>query len=215
MTPPEPATRDSLLDAAEGLFAEHGFGSASVRAITDAAGANVAAINYHFGSKLGLVKAVLERRVGPLNAERLRRLEICEKNPGATLDEVVAAFIQPALEMVRDDADRASMARLLGNVFSQADADLRPVLIELFGPIIERFVPAFRRLLPSLTPRQIFWRLHFMIGATSFTVGLGNLAQTYSDGVCDPSDADHLGYELVHFVAAGFRHDARSTEPKG
>ena len=65
----ESATRSSLLDAAEALFAEHGFADTSVRSITESAGANVAAINYHFGSKLGLVKAVLARRV--LLEERL------------------------------------------------------------------------------------------------------------------------------------------------
>jgi len=211
MTRSEPATRDSLLDSAEALFAEHGFGSASVRAITEAAGANIAAINYHFGSKLELVKAVLERRVGPLNTERLRRLEICQSGANPTLDEVVAAFIQPALEMIRDDEDRANMARLLGNVFSQANADLRPVLLDLFGPMIERFVPVLRRLLPDLTKEQIYWRLHFMIGATSFTVGLGNVAQAYSGGVCDPGDADQLGHELIGFVAAGFSYDAEQS----
>lgn len=214
MSPGDTSTRDSLLDAAEGLFGKSGFGGASVRAITDAAGANVAAVNYHFGSKLGLIKAVLERRVGPLNAERLRRLELCEARNDSTLEEVIGAFVEPALEMVRNDKDRTSMGRLLGNVFSQAGAELRPVLLDLFGPVIERFVPAIERFLPGLAPRQVFWRFHFMIGATSFTVGLGNIAQAYSGGVCDPSDADHLAEELVSFVAEGFRHQAELSESK-
>ncbi len=210
MTRSDSTTRDGLLDAAESLFAEHGFASASVRAITESAGANVAAVNYHFGSKLELIKAVLERRVGPLNAERLRRLDLCETRVDATLEDVVAAFVEPALAMVRNEEDRTSLARLLGNVFSQAGAELRPVLLDLFGPLIERFVVALERFLPGLAPRQIYWRFHFMVGATSFTVGLGNIAQAYSDGACDPSDADHLERELVRFVAEGFRHGARA-----
>lgn len=214
MPRPESATRDSLLDAAEALFAEHGFADTSVRAITDAAEANVAAVNYHFGSKLGLVKAVLERRVGPLNAERLRRLDACETGGEATLEDVVAAFVVPALEMVRRDGDRATLARLLGNVFAQANADLRPVLLELFGPVIERFVPVLRRLLPSLSAEQIYWRVHFMIGATSFTVGLGHVAHAYSDGACDPGDADTLAHELVPFIAAGLRQGLPAGEDR-
>lgn len=212
MSPGDTTTRDSLLDAAESLFGQHGFGSASVRAITDAAGANVAAVNYHFGSKLELIKAVLERRLGPLNAERLRRLEVCEAEADSTLEDVIAAFVEPALEMVRNDEDRASMARLLGNVFSQANAELRPVLLDLFGPVIERFVPAIEHFVPELTPRQIYWRFHFMVGATSFSVGLGHVARAVSGGACDPADADHLAQELVGFLAEGFSHETRRSE---
>lgn len=213
MPRPDNATRDSLLDAAEALFAELGFTRASVRAITDAAGANVAAVNYHFGSKLQLIKAVLERRVGPLNAERLRRLDACESRGQTTLHEVTAAFVEPALEMVRNEVDRTRLARLTGNALSQAGAELRPVMLELFGPVIERFVNALARCLPDADRAQLCWRFHFMIGATNFTVGLGALAEAYSAGACDPSDADAISRELVGFVAAGFRHDALLERP--
>src|SRR5688572_31708077 len=71
-------TRESLLDAAEKLFSEHGIQSASLRQITQHAGANLAAVNYHFGSKDGLVRAVFSRRLRPMNDERFRRLELVD-----------------------------------------------------------------------------------------------------------------------------------------
>src|SRR5215470_7799735 len=94
-------TRESLMDAAESLFAERGIQAASLRAITEQAGANLAAVHYHFGSKQGLVRAVFSRRLNPLNAERLRRLTQIEE-AGGGLEEVLHAFLVPALDMARD-----------------------------------------------------------------------------------------------------------------
>ena len=66
------ATKDRILDAAESLFMEHGFEATSLRSITAAAGVNLAAVNYHFGSKEELFQAVLTRRLDPMNQERAR-----------------------------------------------------------------------------------------------------------------------------------------------
>ena len=78
-------TKERLLDAAESLFADHGFAATSLRMITSAAGVNLASVNYHYGSKEALIQAVLERRLGPLNRDRLRRLDAIE----AEHDEMV------------------------------------------------------------------------------------------------------------------------------
>ena len=67
-------TRDKILGAAEQLFAHHGFEGTSLRAVTGLAEVNLASANYHFGSKEGLLKAVIERRIGPVNEERLSML---------------------------------------------------------------------------------------------------------------------------------------------
>src|ERR1700754_704729 len=96
----EAGTRESLLDAAESLFSERGIQAASLRAITEQAGANLAAVHYHFGSKQGLVRAVFSRRLAPLNADRLRRLGRCEET-GGEIEDVLHAFLAPALDMAR------------------------------------------------------------------------------------------------------------------
>src|SRR5262252_5809342 len=75
------ATKDRILDAAEALFMEHGFEATSLRSITAAAGVNLAAVNYHFGSKEELFQAVLTRRLDPMNQERIELLEALEREP--------------------------------------------------------------------------------------------------------------------------------------
>ena len=77
------ATKDRILDAAESLFMEHGFEATSLRAITAAAGVNLAAVNYHFGSKEELFQAVLTRRLDPMNQQRVELLTRFEHAGGA------------------------------------------------------------------------------------------------------------------------------------
>src|SRR4030095_2343978 len=126
-------TREALLDAAESLFAEHGVQAASLRAITQQAGANLAAVNYHFGSKEGLVRAVFSRRIGPLNHERLRRLDECERREGA-IEEVLRAFIEPVLQLRREAPEGSrQFARLMGRSFSEPNEAARAVMTEELG----------------------------------------------------------------------------------
>jgi AcrR family transcriptional regulator len=88
-------TRERILDAAEREFAENGLQATSLRTITAAAEANLASVNYHFGSKDGLVKAVFARRLEPLNEARLALLADCESSAGGEpprLERVVEAL---------------------------------------------------------------------------------------------------------------------------
>src|SRR5436305_7550725 len=160
MEPVEAGTRESLMDAAESLFAERGIQAASLRAITEQAAANLAAVHYHFGSKQGLVRAVFSRRLAPLNAERLRRLEACEA-AGGGIEPVLHAFLAPALDMTRE-ASHGAFGRLMGRAFMEPDNETREILIEQFSEVFHRFTAAFARLLPELPEREIVWRFHFI-----------------------------------------------------
>src|SRR5206468_11715977 len=95
-------TKARILDAAEALFMEHGFEATSLRAITAAASVNLAAVNYHFGSKEELFQAVLTRRLDPMNQERvdlLTRLE-SEATPHALpCEQILHAMFVPALRL--------------------------------------------------------------------------------------------------------------------
>src|SRR5437763_16807197 len=106
MEPVEAGTRESLMDAAESLFAERGIPAASLRAITERATANLAAVHYHFGSKQGLVRAVFDRRLAPLNRERLTLLDRYEAEGGG-VEEVVRAFVAPIFTMA-DEAHKSA-----------------------------------------------------------------------------------------------------------
>ena len=93
-------TRERILEAAESLFAERGFDSVSLRDITGAAGANVAAVNYHFGSKDNLIDAVIERHATPINQARIAHLDAAESrhSRGVPVEEILQAFLAGELD---------------------------------------------------------------------------------------------------------------------
>src|SRR5712691_4942148 len=99
-------TKTRILDAAEQLFMEHGFEATSLRSLTAAAGANLAAVHYHFGSKEELFQAVLTRRLDPMNAERIELLERVERESTGrppSCEKILFAMLIPALKLARDE----------------------------------------------------------------------------------------------------------------
>ncbi|MFQ5877545.1 MAG: TetR/AcrR family transcriptional regulator [Acidobacteriota bacterium] len=209
-------TKENLLKAAESLFAEQGIGGASLRAITRKAGANLAAVHYHFGSKEHLVAAVLSRRLDPLNRERMELLEACERAAGSEPPDpecIVRAFVYPVLRMVQRQRGGHDFARLVGRAFSEPGDEIRKLVLERFREAIDRFTRALARALPHLPKDEIYWRFHFMVGAMVHTAGLGFLAHDYSGGVCNPLDIEGVTRRLVAFLGAGMRR-AAAEEPE-
>jgi AcrR family transcriptional regulator len=168
------ATKERILDAAETLFMEHGFEGASVRSVTAAAGVNVAGVNYHFGSKEELFQAVLTRRLDAMNHERLEILTRFEREAEplpVTCERVVTALIAPALRLARDRARGGrNFLRLLGRAYADPAPFIRQFLAAEYAETIARFKAAFARALPELPARELSWRLHFIMGALSYTL---------------------------------------------
>lgn len=207
---PASGTRRSLLDVAEGLFARHGIAAASLRAITRRAGANLAAVHYHFGSKEGLVRAVFARRLGPLNEERLELLDDAEEaGEPADLEAVIRAFVEPVVRMGQDLSESPEgssiqeFPRLLSRAFDEPEA--REVVLGELEEVKERFVAAFRRIDPELSDEDLYWRFHFMVGAMSHVAGARHVIQATSGGACDVSDPENVLDRLVGFLVAGWR----------
>jgi len=96
-------TKTRLLDAAETLFADHGIAETSLRDITTHAAANLAAVNYHFGGKDGLLAAVFDRRLSPVNQARLELLEAFESAAGGhpvPLEQILYANMAPPFRVL-------------------------------------------------------------------------------------------------------------------
>ncbi len=164
-------TRERILDIAEQLFAEQGLGQTSLRAITAAAGVNLAAVHYHFGSKEALERAIFERRLKPMNEDRLRRLDALEgKNNGPVpLPDLVYAFIAPPLELSREHQHGGEyFIRLLGRTYTEPTESLQDYVRELYEQVSDRFQAAFHKTLPDMDPKELYWRLHFMVGTLAF-----------------------------------------------
>jgi AcrR family transcriptional regulator len=168
------ATRERLLAAAEALFLAHGYDGTSARMVTAAARANLAAINYHFGGKEGLFQAMLARRLDDLHAERLALLDAYERIAAAgalSCERILAALFVPALRLAREPKRGGKdFLRLLGRAYVDPSPALREFLSERYAPSIARFKEAFARALPGVTPRELTWRLHFMMGALAYTL---------------------------------------------
>ena len=162
-------TKTLILDVAERRFARLGLARTSLRHIITEAGVNLAAVNYHFGSRQGLIHAVFSRRVVPMNRERLRLLQGFEERAAdrnVSVEQILEAFIRPVVRMSRDRRrGGADFIRLMGRTFSEPDQLLQDFFQELFGDVLQRFTGALRRALPDLSAADMFWRIHFMVDA--------------------------------------------------
>jgi AcrR family transcriptional regulator len=202
-----PDTRERILDAAELLFAEQGFSGTSLRQITTAADANLAAVNYHFGSKEALIGEVFSRRLEPLNIERLEWLDRLEAAGDPTVEQVVEAFLAPPLRISQDPVRGESVlhvAQMVGHATSRPDSRIREMVIHQFDEVVNRFVAALARCLPQVPQDLLLWRFLFMVGAMAHTMSISPDLKRLSEGLCDPSDVEGLIKAMVPFVAAGF-----------
>jgi AcrR family transcriptional regulator len=204
-----PDTKERILDAAERLFADWGFAATSLRNITGEAGVNLAAVNYHFGSKDALIVAVFERRLEPLNRERLDLLDAAEKragDEGPPIEEIVEAFIGPPLRASRDpQRGGLTFMRLLGHAMNQPKAQIRRQLAGQFREIAERFRVAVGRAFPELPDDEVLWRLLFMVGTMAHTMAMADELCELSEGLCDPTDVDALIARMVPFIVGGLQ----------
>lgn len=199
------ATRLAILDAAEVLFGEAGYDATSLRTLTARARVNLAAVHYHFGGKEELAKAVLARRIAPINAERLRRLDdavapASSRNPTAT--SILRAFVEPVL-LCKDLAAPNAMCRVFGRILVEQPPFLRPFLKQQFGEVARRFVHALAQAVPHLDQDELWWRLHFVIGAMAHTLQNGHLFAAVCDRPAETPDPAELSAQLVAFATGG------------
>ena len=199
-------TRSRILDVAEELFGELGLDRVSIRDITRKAKVNLAAINYHFGSKEDLIAAVFERRVVPVNEARLAALDAVEKSAGKRIPELEAileAFIRPALQSsLKASKGGTAFSKLFGRCLSEPSPEVEVLLKRQFEPLVERMDGALRRALPHLSRSEIYWRMKFTYGALHHW--LLTKDKFRPDWVKDV-DVETQTQKLISFAAAGFR----------
>ncbi|UYG06088.1 TetR/AcrR family transcriptional regulator [Halomonas sp. M4R1S46] len=173
MAQPDTVTR--ILDTAEVLFAERGFAETSLRNITSKAKVNLAAVNYHFGSKKSLIQAVFARYLDPFTARfhtALDELEARHSEEGdeIPLEELLETMARTVLEVPAERNSLKVFMRLLGLAYSQAQGHLRRYIQDEYGSVFTRFTELVRRATPDLPDAERFWRLHFMLGTVIFTL---------------------------------------------
>lgn len=205
--------KSKILLAAETIFGEVGFESATVRTIAREANVDVALINYHFGSKNGLLEAVLERRADAIHSHRLEALEEARTRLAGTippLSEVVGAFILPF--KAGSQSDDPGWKGYIGILVQVAnDQKWEPTVSRLYNPTARYFVNAIRMAVPELTEEQAFWGYNFMLGLTIQTFSPTKRLDSLSNGLCNQADLEIACAHLVTFVEAGIRAMAQTN----
>ena len=202
-------TRHRILDAAEELFAEKGIAATSVRVLTQAAGVNLAAVHYHFGSKEGLVDAVLERSARTANDERLAdlaQLEASADGEPLAVEDILTAFIVPGVRRLEAQKNRRQLlARLRSRIEAEPPELVEALFRRHFGVVFSRFLEAFQRALPEMSKELVAERFRFTLGSLSFA-----FSQNFDLDIIpghQPTQTSHHAktLRLIDFLAAGLR----------
>jgi AcrR family transcriptional regulator len=202
-------TRSRILDAAESLFTEYGLDATTLRQITGAAEVNLAAVNYHFGSKEELIREVFRRRLTWLNQQRLQELDRLEAEAGGKPlkpSRILEAFFGVALKMAADSKGGGrTFMRLLGRTYVKPSEFVRSFLAEEYAAVINRFRAALIKALPDVPGEEILWRFHFMLGAMSYAISGTDALHVAAEDALDDDDAEALYARLMSFMLGGLR----------
>ena len=207
----QPATAERVLDAAEQLFAEHGFSETSLRSITSRAGVNLAAVNYHFGSKKSLIQAVFTRFLDPFVMRLSNALEVIETNDQPSEVEALLDMLVDQIMAVetRSVGELSRNMQLIGLAYSQHQGHLKKYLRDAYGNVFHRFLQQLGRSCPEMLIGDMFWRVYFILGSAVFTMSgahaLRAIAETDFDSQVELED---ILRKMVPFMAAGLRTPA-------
>jgi AcrR family transcriptional regulator len=199
-----PDTTSRILDVSERLFVEHGFEGTSLRMITQQAEVNLAAVNYHFGSKDALFEAVFIRRLAPLIASCLAELDELEAAPQRTVETLVMSFIRPCLALSKDPTRGGAMfVRLLSRTLVENHRVLRETVSQQYSVFVERYTEAFHRALPALGVDELAWRMHLAF-SVMFNAFAGNdvLKIFTRSQIVSARDPDMIVKHLLPFIVS-------------
>lgn len=190
-------TKNRILDTAERLFAEQGYDATSLRQVIAAAGVNLAAVHYHFGSKEDLLMELVLRKLEPVNQERMRLLQQAERESAGKprVEAILGAFLLPTATAAGRNPD---FVKLMGRLVAEGIIDR--LAQQHFQPLLDRFVGAFQRALPDLDREELGWRIYFMFGAMARA--LCGSPQPWLTG--ESADLQEKIDKLIVFLTGGF-----------
>ena len=200
------ATKAAVFNAAERLFALHGFQNVSVRDITAAAKVNLASVNYHFGSKDSLLFEIFRRRTSELNRERARMLHEAGAQHGGKppVREILRAYFAPPLRWAAPDNDRRISVHFIIRARSEGTAEMREVLRNDVSHLA-RFADALIAARPELPKEDLYWRLHFVLGMVhNNRFAEFDRLNHLSGGLTREQDIEGLLSRMLDFAEAGF-----------
>ncbi len=214
---PSDQTRTAILAAAERLYADRGFGDVTLRDIVAEANVNLAAVNYHFGSKDELIAELFVTRSLALNRERLRELKAAEDAGGGTaeISDILRALVGPTLRgCLGPNNQRSTAARFMIRVSIESVPPIRRIRNREIDHL-RKFIAAMRHSLPALGEVDLYWGLHFALAMAQQTVRDSERLTKLSDGKCDVDDVEGIIERVVAVAVMGLMGGAtKNTEPE-
>lgn len=198
-------TKTKILDAAEGYFSTIGFAETSMRQITSKADVNLAAINYHFGSKKDLIKSVLDRYLSQFIPDLIAQLNSSTRDQH-NVKALFNCFKQPLLNLESINSKGTTrFLQLLGRGYIDFQGHLRTFITEKYQSELQQIQQAFHLVMPELPPGEIFWRLHFSLGTAAFTLAASHALTDIAEADFAQSlHTEDIIDRLLPFLAAGF-----------
>ena len=187
-------TRSAILAAAERLYADRGFGDVTLRDIVAEANVNLAAVNYHFGSKDELIAELFVTRSLATNRERLNELKLAEENGGgrAPLDAILHALVGPTLRgCLGPDREGSTAARFMIRASIESVPPIRRIKNREVDHL-RKFIAAMRRAMPGRDDADLYWGLHFALAMSHHTIREKERLTKLSEGQCDLNDVDAI-----------------------
>jgi AcrR family transcriptional regulator len=209
MTMPSDHTRSAILTAAERLYADRGFADVTLRDIVASADVNLAAVNYHFGSKDELIAELFVTRSLALNRERLSELRAAEERGGgrAEISEVLRALVGPSLRgCLGPDKQRSAAARFMIRASIESVAPIRKIKNREIDHL-RRFAAAMKRSLPGRDEVDLYWGLHFALAMAHQTIRDSERLAKLSEGTCDLDDVEGVIERVVAVAVMGVMGD--------
>jgi AcrR family transcriptional regulator len=200
--------REHILDAAEELFAEHGFDGVTVRQVTRKADVDVALAHYYFGTKRGLFDSVFLRRAAIINEARLKAIDDYQIDPGpggATIEGFVQAFLDPLIERCSKGGPGWKNYMAIVAQVNNTRKWGGETMARYFDPVIHRLIDALRGIMPGANDIDLYWSYHFLSGALTLTFAETGRIDLLSSGLCHSSDYEAVKARMAPFIAAGFR----------
>jgi len=198
--------RDALLDAAEALFAEGGFGAVSLRDIARQADAHIGSVTYHFGTKIGLLSEIYRRHCGPMNARRLELLREAQRthDPAERAQAIVRAYVIPAFSSLSDqDGGGARFTRLRAALSAENNPDARAIIAEAFDTTSHAFIDALHACAPHLSRADVVWRSQFLLGSLYYTLVNQERISRLSRGEANGADMSAAVDQIVRVATEG------------
>ena len=198
--------KEVILDAAEGLFARHGFYGVTTRQVAAEAGVDTALIHYYFGAKRELFDAVFLRRAEVVNRERIDSMDAYEQaNPGAmTAEGVIRAFIDPLVERSLTGGQGWKNYFALVAQVNNTPAWGGETMHRLFDPVVHQLVDTLKRAMPQAELADLYWCYQFLTGSMMLALSETGRIDQLSDGLCRSSDLEAVRRRLYAYCAAGF-----------